>query len=89
MWSPTPDESCRVELASLEKLRQLQPSFEAHGTSVDGDPHTLFRSPELRNYEPIRSLPESLASLVPAEIRRLLGWKEKAPLVPGAYAPGR
>ena len=49
----------------------------------------IFKSPELRNYQLARSLPVSLAGLVPAEILKLLGWKEQGSLVPGAYPARR
>jgi hypothetical protein len=85
VWSPVAGERCQLDLASLEELRRLQPGFEAHSLSLGDYVGAFFRSPELRRYEPARSLPVSLAGLVPAEIRKLVGWKEQDPGVPGAY----
>jgi hypothetical protein len=85
VWSPAAGEDCRVELDSLEGLRRLQPGFEARSLYLGNYVGALFKSPELRNYELARSLPVSLADLVPAEIRKLLGWKEQDSGVPGAY----
>ncbi len=89
VWSPASGEGCRVDLGSLEALRQRQPGFETRGLYLDADTHALFKSPELQRYELARSLPVSLAGLVPAEIRRLLGWNERDPVAPGAYAVRR
>ncbi len=85
LWSPVAGDRCQVELDSLEALRRLQPGFAAHSLDVAADVHALFQSPELSNYELIRSLPVSLAGLVPPEIRRLLGWEGRDRDQPGAY----
>jgi len=86
VWSPEEGESCQVELASLEELRKLQPGFERRGRSFDDYAGALFRSPELRRYELARLLP-GLAPVddLPADVRRLLGWREGETRAPGAY----
>ncbi len=87
VWSPAPGESCQVELASLEDLRQLQPGFEPRGPLLRAT--TWARSSaarELRRYELARLLP-GLAAVddLPADVRRLLGWREGDARTPGAY----
>jgi hypothetical protein len=91
VYSPLPGESCQVELGSLEELRRLQPGIEARGTSFLDYAGALFRSPELRRLELARALPGLKAAddLVPAEVRRLLGWPEKGTLAPGAFQARR
>ena len=91
VYSPLPGESCQVEFGSLEELRQLQPGIEARGTSFLDYAGALFRSPELRRLELARALPGLKAAddLVPAEVRRLLGWPEKGTLAPGAFQARR
>jgi len=65
-------------------------SFEANGGELGGYSGALFRSPELRRLELAGPLP-GLPALegMPAEVRRLLGWPEKGPLTPGAFAARR
>ena len=90
VWSPVAGESCEVELGSLEELRKLQPGFEERGRSFTGWAGALFRSPELRRLELAGPLPGVPAlEVMPAEVRRLLGWPEKGPLTPGAFPARR
>jgi hypothetical protein len=86
VWSPVAGESCQVELGSLEELQRLQPGFEARGRSFDNHFGALFRSPELHRYELARLLPGLAATDdLPADVRRLLGWREGEPRTPGAF----
>jgi hypothetical protein len=90
VWSPVAGESCQVELGSLEELRKLAPGFEERGRSFAGWAGALFRSPELRRLELAGPLPGVPAlEVMPAEVRRLLGWPEKGPLTPGAFPARR
>ncbi len=89
VWSPVAGEDCQVEVGLLEDLRRLRPEFEARGLDLREFAGAFFKSPELMRYELARSLPVSLAGLVPPEIRRLLGWKEQDAGVPGAYPARR
>jgi len=90
VWSPVAGESCQVELGSLEELRELAPGFEERGRSFAGWAGALFRSPELRRLELAGPLPGVPAlEVMPAEVRRLLGWPEKGPLTPGAFPARR
>jgi hypothetical protein len=86
VWSPVEGESCQVDLASLEDLRRQQPGSEGRGRSFADYVGALFRSPELRRYELARLLPGlAPADDLPAEVRRLLGWRQGEPRAPGAY----
>jgi hypothetical protein len=79
-------DSCQAEVASLEDLRRLDATLEAHGRVVAGAPSAVFRSPELRRLDLARPLPGAAGlDLLPAEVRRLLGWPAKGPLAPGAF----
>jgi hypothetical protein len=85
VWGPLAGESCQRELASLDELRK-ESGFEAHGSAFTDYAGALFRSPELRRYELARLLPGlAPAGDLPAEVRRLLGWREGEPRTPGAY----
>ncbi|MBN2371103.1 MAG: right-handed parallel beta-helix repeat-containing protein [Vicinamibacteria bacterium] len=89
VWSPAAGEKCRVESASLDALRQLQPELEAGSLYLSDYRDGLFKSPELHNYELVTPLPMSLDGLVPSEILVLLGWSEKEARTPGAYPARR
>ncbi len=90
VWSPVEGETCQVELASLADLRKLQPGFEARGRSLTDYVGALFRSPELSRYELARLLPGvPAADDVPADVRKLTGWREREPLLPGAFPARR
>ena len=84
-----PARNCQVEVDTLEDLHQLHPEFEAHGLYLGDFVGALFKSPELRNYELARSLPVSLADLVPRRgptVARLEGAGSRAS---GAYPARR
>jgi hypothetical protein len=89
VWSPVAGDNCQVELASLDELRKLQPGLEARGRAFAGWAGALFRSPELANYELAGPLPGfQPADDLPAEVRKLLGWREGQPRTSGAYPSG-
>jgi hypothetical protein len=85
VWSPAAGAECRVELASLDDLRRLQPEFEVRSLYLPAYKRGLLRSPELRNYDLAISLPVSLGGLIPRNILDLLGWSEEDSRSPGAY----
>jgi parallel beta-helix repeat protein len=86
VWSPVAGENCTVECPTLEGLRKLQPEFEAHGQDLTGSLGSVFKSPELGNYELIRAFPGTASAVpLPAEIQRLLGWPEQDARMPGAF----
>ena len=85
VWSPADGENCTVEFSTLEGLRKLHPEFETHGLYLANYFHSIFKSPELQNYELIWAFPGLAAASLPAEIQQLLGWAKPGALVPGAY----
>jgi hypothetical protein len=86
VWSPVAGESCQVDAGSLEELRRLAPGLESRGRSFEGWAGALFRSPELRRLELVRPFPGPAgADALPADVRRLLGWREGDARTPGAY----
>jgi len=86
VWSPVAGDTCQVELASLEDLRRVQPTLEAHGRVYADYAGALFRSPELSNYELARPLPDlQPTDDLPAEVAKLLGWPAAQTRTPGAY----
>jgi hypothetical protein len=89
-YGPLAGESCQVEASSLDELRKLAPGTEARGVALDGYAGAVFRSPELRRYELAGPLPGvAPLDLLPPDVRRLLGWPDKKPLAPGAFAASR
>ena len=86
MWSPAAGENCTVEFKTLEGLQQLHPEFEAHSQYLANYPGSVFKSPELGNYEMSRAYSGAAAAVpLPAEIQQLLGWPKQEARVPGAY----
>jgi hypothetical protein len=86
VWSPVAGETCQVDLASLEDLRRVQPTLEAHGRAYADYAGALFRSPELSNYGLARPIPGlQPTDDLPAEVARLLGWPAAQTRTPGAY----
>jgi hypothetical protein len=84
--SPVAGETCQVEVATLEELRQRQSALEPRGVYLRDFAGALFRSPELRRLDLGRLLPGQPAlDETPLELRRLLGWPVKGPLAPGAF----
>jgi hypothetical protein len=87
VWSPVAGESCQVEAASLDELKRLAPGVESRGRWLGLPAGALFRSPELRRLDLARDLPGLAPAELPAEVRKLLGWREGA-RAPGAYPNG-
>ena len=86
LWSPVATASCVSPLASLEEFRKLAPAFEATGRQLDLTPRSTFKGPDLGRYNLLRALPGTPAGeLLPADVRKLLGWSEQEARSPGAY----
>jgi hypothetical protein len=84
VWSPVATDSCDARLGSLEEFRKLAPAFEASGRQLDRTPRSIFKGPDLGRYELLDALPGA-PGLVPADVRKLLGWSEEEARSPGAY----
>jgi hypothetical protein len=87
VWSPVEAAGrCQVELAGLDALHKLSPDLEKHGRVLSGAFGAVVQSPELRNYTPIGAAAAPLGvDVLPAPVRKLLGWPESGPRIPGAY----
>ena len=83
IWSPADGDLNQFEFAALAELQRKLPQFEAHSQSLEVEPGAVLRSPELKNFQPIRSLP--VPAELPTDVVRLLGWPQQATYVPGAY----
>jgi Right handed beta helix region len=84
-WSPAKTDTCVAELASLEALRELVPGFESQGRFLERPPESIFKGPDLRRYELLRAALPAAAKVVPAELRKLLGWSDREGRPAGAY----
>ena len=82
-WAPAAGENNQVAFKSLAELQKAYPEFEAHSQFLAADLGDVLRSPELQNYELIRSLPANVP--LPADIPQLLGWPKQDAYAPGAY----
>ncbi|MBN1893777.1 right-handed parallel beta-helix repeat-containing protein [bacterium] len=86
LWSPAANEACQSAFASLEDLKKACPEFEVHGLSSDRMEGAVFRSPELGNYQTLKTFQgSSAATRLPKEIADLLGPAGKAGAHIGAY----
>ncbi|MGM9480422.1 right-handed parallel beta-helix repeat-containing protein [Roseateles sp. NT4] len=81
-WAPVPGAACQTQFATLEAFRQAVPGVESTGRAQQGFEGAVFRSPELRRFELVR-VPEGVQPLLlPADVRKQLGWG--ATHMPGA-----
>ncbi|MBN2182105.1 MAG: right-handed parallel beta-helix repeat-containing protein [Sedimentisphaerales bacterium] len=88
LWSPVVEGNHSVELQSPEELNKLHSEFSGHSRIFVNYDGPLFKSPELSNYELLKSFPGSeIATELPIEIGSLLGWEKKDGRFPGAFAP--
>ena len=84
LWSPAANDNCITGLDSPVDLNRLYPQFSAH--SLLFTDCSVFRSPELGNYQPLPSFPgKKAAAPLPAEISSLLKRPRKALPYVGAY----
>jgi hypothetical protein len=85
VWSPAEGDRCTAEFTTLDEFQKLRPEFEAHSQYLPGYFGSIFKSPELQNYELIVPIPPSSSAALPAEIQQLLAWPKQAAYTPGAY----
>jgi hypothetical protein len=87
VWSPNPPGGNNLaEFKALAELQKLQPGFETRSRYLNLDLGSVFKSPELGNYELIGAFAAPAATEpLPAEIQTLLGWAKQDGRVPGAY----
>jgi hypothetical protein len=86
LWSPAANEACQSAWTSLDELRNACPGFEAHGLWLDRMEGAVFKSPELGNYQTLKTFPgSSAAGLLPKEAADHLGTQGKTGAAVGAY----
>jgi hypothetical protein len=83
VWSPAATDSCATRLGSLDEFRKLMPAFEASGRQFEKTPRSIFKSPDLGQYELLEPLPAGEA--LPDDVRKLLGWSKEQTTTTGAY----
>jgi parallel beta-helix repeat protein len=81
--SPATTDNCLAQLGSLDEFRKLIPSFEAQGRQLDRTPRSVFKGPDVGRYELLQAVPGN--SILPADVRKLLGWSDEEARSPGAY----
>ncbi|MBN1790218.1 MAG: right-handed parallel beta-helix repeat-containing protein [Bacteroidales bacterium] len=84
LWSPVKNDSCIIGFNSPVEIHELYPEFAGH-SSLYKD-YSVFKSPDLGNYQLIPEFPGTkTAAILPDEIRLLLNLpKQDIPYV-GAY----
>jgi parallel beta-helix repeat protein len=87
LWTPAINSDSQISFESLEELQKMYPEFSTHNQYF-ADDVPLFKSRELRNYQLLQTFPGyKIASLLPAEISKLLGFLKKDIRYIGAYPP--
>lgn len=72
-WSPSEDENCTANYNTLSNFQVQNSNFEKNGQLLIRDIHSVFKSPEIGNYElldPIKKI--AFALPVPKEVQELL-----------------
>lgn len=89
LWSSALNDNCKqLALDSPEGLHKLYPEFSANSKYFAGENVSVFKSPELGQYELLKTFPGyKSGSSLPAEIGKLLGLPEKDMRYIGAYPP--
>lgn len=87
-WSPAMNENCQLSFESPEELNKQYPEFSTSSKYFVNYDGPLFMSHKLRNYQLIKGFPgSSAASVLPVEVRKLLGYPKKGTRFVGAYPP--
>jgi len=82
-WSPAVGEANQIAFKTPAELHQQYSQFEGRSQFLAADWHSVFRSPELQNFDLIWNLPA--VEPLPADVRQLLGWTEQEAATAGAY----
>lgn len=86
VWGPVAGRNCMTEFKTLDGLRKLHPEFEAHSLSLPDYFGSVFKSPELQNYQLSKPIAGWKAEdSLPSDIQNLLGWTAQDTETPGAY----
>jgi len=85
-WSPAVNNDCQVEVESLDGLQKVFAGSSANSKVYESYHLTLFKSPELGNYQLIPGFPGLKAgSPLPVEIGKVLAKSGKLSPYVGAY----
>jgi hypothetical protein len=88
LWSPVDNAACQIELNSPSDITRLYPQFSIHSQYFRNAHETVFKSPELGNYQVLKSFQGvTSAAELPAEIKKLLKISRKVAPYIGAYQP--
>lgn len=86
VWSPSDGDDCTTYFRDLSGFRKINPGFESQSKVMYSDMRSVFKSPELKNYELVKPLEGfDMAVPLPDEVRQLTGWNDKEWRQPGAY----
>ncbi len=83
VWSPADSVNCLTSYKSLDDFRKAVAGFEINGQQLDRTPASVFKSPDLQRYEPLKTIPAAVK--IPDDVRKLLGWSEEDAKATGAY----
>ena len=82
--SPVESQNCRTGFSSLAELQKLYPDFETSGQELSSDIRSIFKSPELFNYQLLKPIHDYTVKIpLPNEVQQLL--QRKKDRTPGAY----
>jgi hypothetical protein len=81
--SPVKSETCAAGFSSLEAFRASAPGFEAAGQQLDRSPRSVFRGPDLGNFQPLEPIPATRE--VPEVVIGLMGLGAEEERSAGAY----
>ena len=86
-WSPASFEGCQQAVKSLDELKKVFEGSSANSRVFESFNMPLFKSPELGNFELNKAFPgANTATVLPADIQKLLGLPAKYKPYTGAFA---
>ncbi|MBN1118530.1 MAG: right-handed parallel beta-helix repeat-containing protein [Bacteroidales bacterium] len=85
LWSPYKNDNCQVEINSLAELQKIDSKYDKNGQIKVQALHSVFKSPELENFELINSTPSTKGALLPDVVYKALSLPQKQIGVSGAY----
>ncbi len=71
-WSPFDNEKCLKQIYTLDEIRSVNKKFEANSIYLPNFYGSVFKSPELGNFELIKPIPGSKKAKLPEDIRKLI-----------------
>ncbi|MBN2088129.1 right-handed parallel beta-helix repeat-containing protein [candidate division KSB1 bacterium] len=88
LWSSEKNENCRLTFNKLEDFRKLHPEFSINSRYYSDYHGSLFKSPELGNYQLLSTFPAGKVGMkIPGEVRQLINRSQKYDQFIGAYPP--